>query len=51
MPSKGQLEPKRREAKRKFKETWNNTKKSWDKKGEAIINLIDTLIKIERETQ
>lgn len=51
MLSKGQLDSKRREAKKKFKETWNNTQKSWDDKGEAIINLIDTLIKIERETQ
>ncbi len=51
MLSKGQSESKQREAKKKFKETWNNPKKSWDDKGEAIINLIDTLKKIEKETQ
>ena len=44
------LELKRKKARKTFEETWNNPKKSWDAKGEAITNLIDTLIKIERET-
>ena len=50
MSSEGQLELKRKKARKTFEETWNNPKKSWDAKGEAITNLIDTLIKIERET-